>query len=113
MKDELERYFTSQLQTFTTPLFLTGTPFQNAVWQTLQKIPYGHTRSYKEIAVELAKPTAFRAVAQANAANMLSIIIPCHRVINSDQKMGGYSGGLARKEWLLTHEMKSPGERYL
>lgn len=102
---ELERYFKGQLQSFTTPHFLTGSPFQKRVWQELQKIPYGHTRSYKEIAVLLGQPTAYRAVAMANAANILPIIIPCHRVINSDGKMGGYSGGLVRKEWLLAHEV--------
>lgn len=101
---ELERYFKDELQIFTTPLFLLGTPFQKRVWQELQKIPYGHTRSYKEIAVLIGKPTACRAVARASGANILPIIIPCHRVISSDGTTGGYSGGLERKKWLLQHE---------
>lgn len=102
---ELERYFKGELQSFATPLVLLGSPFQKRVWQELQKIPYGHKLSYKEIATLLGQPTAYRAVAQANGANILPLIIPCHRVINSDGKMGGYSGGLARKEWLLQHEV--------
>lgn len=109
IKLELELYFQgmlpSQLKSFRTPLFLLGSPFQKRVWQELQKIPYGNTRSYKEIAVLLGQPTAYRAVAQANGANILPIIIPCHRVIASDGTIGGYSGGLARKEWLLQHEV--------
>lgn len=68
------------------------------------KIPPGETRSYSDIAVALGKPSAYRAVAQANGANQLAIMIPCHRVINSNGDLGGYGGGLTRKNWLLHHE---------
>lgn len=101
---ELKRYFSGQLQQFNTPLFLIGTPFQKRVWEELQKIPHGQTRSYVDIAKAIGKPSAFRAVALANGANQLAIIIPCHRVINSNEALGGYGGGIKRKEWLLKHE---------
>ena len=89
---------------FSTPLFLTGTLFQNHVWQELQKIPFGKTCAYSDIASSISKPTAFRSVAQANGANQHCIIIPCHRVVNKDGSLGGYSSGIIRKEWLLQHE---------
>lgn len=101
---ELDQYFNRKLKHFSTPLFLYGTPFQQRVWEELQKIPFGQTRSYADIAQAIGKPSAFRAVAQANGANNLAIIIPCHRVINTSGQMGGYSGGLTRKKWLLDHE---------
>ncbi|WP_438433757.1 bifunctional transcriptional activator/DNA repair enzyme AdaA [Gorillibacterium sp. sgz500922] len=101
---ELARYFAGTLTAFETPLFRFGSPFQQSVWDELVKIPPGETRSYGELARSLGKPGAFRAVAQANGANTLAIVIPCHRVINSDGGLGGYGGGLARKEWLLAHE---------
>lgn len=81
-----------------------GSPFQTSVWEQLRKIPPGKTCSYADIALALGKPAAYRAVAQANGANQLAIIIPCHRVINSSGELGGYGGGVARKEWLLNHE---------
>ncbi|WP_199617674.1 bifunctional transcriptional activator/DNA repair enzyme AdaA [Paenibacillus alkalitolerans] len=101
---ELVQYFEGTLTKFKTPLFLLGSDFQKSVWEQLLKIPPGETRSYLDIAVSLGKPTAFRAVAQANGANQLAIVIPCHRVINSDGGLGGYGGGLTRKHWLLEHE---------
>ncbi|RMX22040.1 bifunctional transcriptional activator/DNA repair protein Ada [Legionella jordanis] len=104
---ELKDYFSGHLSTFQTPLKLTGTVFQCQVWQTLMKIPFGETRSYAELAQLLCKPTAYRAVAQANGANQIAIVIPCHRVINSNNSLGGYGGGIARKKWLLEHEGKS------
>lgn len=76
-------------------------------WQALTLIPYGETRSYAQQAQSLGKPTAYRAVANANGANSLSIIIPCHRIINSSGNLGGYGGGIARKQWLLEHERKN------
>lgn len=103
---ELEGYFSGKFQEFKIPLFLIGTTFQKRVWQELQKIPRGETRSYAEIAAAIGKPSAFRAVGLANGANPLTIVIPCHRVINSDGKLGGYGGGIERKEWLLDHEKK-------
>jgi AraC family transcriptional regulator, regulatory protein of adaptative response / methylated-DNA-[protein]-cysteine methyltransferase len=101
---ELTQYFEGTLSEFKTPLFLMGSPFQQSVWEQLRKISPGETRSYADIANSLGKPTAYRAVAQANGANQLAIVIPCHRIINSNGELGGYGGGVARKEWLLTHE---------
>ncbi len=101
---ELNDYFNGTLKQFDTPLFFLGSLFQQIVWQELLKIPLGETRSYADLANAINKPTAYRAVAQANGANQLSIIIPCHRVINSDGKLGGYGGGITRKEWLIRHE---------
>lgn len=106
IEKELEEYFSGQRTIFTTPIQRLGTPFQNKVWDELMKIPCGETRSYADIAKAIGKPTAYRAVAQANGANQLAIIIPCHRVISSDGTLGGYAGGLARKEWLLNIERK-------
>ncbi|OAB40100.1 bifunctional transcriptional activator/DNA repair enzyme AdaA [Paenibacillus glacialis] len=106
IESELNEYFDGTLTVFTTPISLLGSPFQKSVWEQLTKIPPGETRSYSDIAVSLGKPTAFRAVAQANGANQLAIVIPCHRVINANGDLGGYGGGLTRKEWLLHHEKK-------
>lgn len=103
---ELEKYFSGKILEFKTPLFLIGSPFQKRVWEELQKIPRGETRSYAEIAKAIGNPSAFRAVALANGANQFAIVIPCHRVINSNGNLGGYGGGLQRKEWLLNHERK-------
>jgi len=86
------------------PLHLDGTPFQLRVWGELQRIPRGKTVSYQELATRVGNPKAARAVGQAVGANPLPIIIPCHRVINADGRLGGYSSGLHRKEWLLRHE---------
>jgi AraC family transcriptional regulator of adaptative response/methylated-DNA-[protein]-cysteine methyltransferase len=101
---ELKLYFEGKLREFKTPLFFLGSPFQKRVWEELRKIPHGTTRSYSEIAILVGKPSAFRAVARANGANQLAIVVPCHRVINKNEHLGGYGGGLARKEWLLKHE---------
>jgi AraC family transcriptional regulator of adaptative response/methylated-DNA-[protein]-cysteine methyltransferase len=101
---ELSRYFDSKLSEFKTTLGYLGSPFQNRVWEELKKIPFGETRSYAELAKAIGQPSAFRAVAQANGANQLAIVIPCHRVINKSGKLGGYGGGLIRKKWLINHE---------
>lgn len=106
IETELEGYFSNKNQEFKTPIFLLGSPFQKRVWEELQKIPKGETRSYAETAQAIGKPTAFRAVALANSANQFAIMIPCHRVINSNGDLGGYGGGIKRKEWLLKHERK-------
>ena len=103
---ELIDYFSGKLLEFKTPLFQIGSAFQKRVWEELKKIPSGKTRSYKEIASAIGKPSAFRAVALANGANQFAIVIPCHRVINSNGDLGGYGGGIKRKEWLLKHEKK-------
>jgi AraC family transcriptional regulator, regulatory protein of adaptative response / methylated-DNA-[protein]-cysteine methyltransferase len=104
IEQELELYFDGTLRKFKTPLALLGSDFQVSVCDELRKIPAGETRSYSEIAQVLGKPTAYRAVAQANGSNQIAIVIPCHRVINSNGELGGYGGGLKRKKWLLDHE---------
>lgn len=104
IEKELNQYFEGKLQEFKTPLIFLGSPFQKRVWEELKKIPSGETRSYSDIAIAIGKPTAFRAVAQANGANQIAIVIPCHRVINANGNIGGYGGGLIRKKWLLNHE---------
>ena len=101
---ELGEYFSGCRKQFSVALHTPTTPFQAAVWQALQSIPYGKTVSYQEQANRIGKPTAVRAVANANGANRVSIIIPCHRVIGSDGSLTGYAGGLQRKQWLLAHE---------
>lgn len=104
IQQELNAYFEGTLEQFQTPLQLLGSPFQQSVWKALMQIPYGETIGYAELAVSLGKPSAYRAVANANGANQLAIVIPCHRVINSNGELGGYGGGLTRKEWLINHE---------
>ncbi|APD51003.1 methylated-DNA--[protein]-cysteine S-methyltransferase [Francisella hispaniensis] len=103
-RNQLDKYFKKELKTFSIPLKLTGTDFQKQVWHELIKMPYGKTTSYLEEATNIGKPTAFRAVANANGKNLLPIIIPCHRVINTNGKLGGYTGGLDKKEFLLKLE---------
>ena len=85
-----------------------GTPFQQAVWQQLRRIPAGETRSYAEIARAIGAPTAVRAVGAANGANPIGIVVPCHRVIGSNGKLTGFAGGLDAKRWLLEHEGTLP-----
>lgn len=106
-KEQLDKYFDGQLEVFDIPLtFSTGTKFQKSVWQALKDIPFGETKSYKDIAVSIGNPKAVRAVGGANNKNPISIIIPCHRVIGSNGNLVGYASGLANKEWLLFHEKK-------
>lgn len=104
IEEELNAYFRGELKEFTTPIFLQGTPFQEKVWQSLRKIPFAVTKSYKEIAEAIENPLGSRAVGNANGANPFVIIIPCHRVVQADGSLGGYSSGLWRKQWLLDHE---------
>ena len=104
IEKELDFYFKGKLKEFKTPMKFLGTPFQIQVWEELMKIPHGETRSYSDIAHAIGKPTAFRAVAQSNGRNPLAIIVPCHRVINLNGDLGGYSSGLDRKKWLLSLE---------
>lgn len=106
IKEELQRYFDGQLIEFKTSLCFLGSPFQKQVWETLRQIPPGETRSYADLAEAIGKPSACRAVANANGANQLAIIIPCHRVINSDGKIGGYGGGIGRKQRFIDHEKR-------
>ncbi len=107
IRRELDEYFAGKRRTFDTPLRMIGTEFQRSVWEELMRIPYGEAISYMELAQRTGRPTAFRAVAQANGANQLAVIIPCHRVINASGKIGGYGGGVPRKEWLLRMEAQS------
>tara|TARA_R100000935_G_scaffold55841_1_gene86331 strand:- start:1206 stop:1676 length:471 start_codon:yes stop_codon:yes gene_type:complete len=102
--DQIEAYFNGKLQHFSFKLNPTGTVFQKKVWQELNKIPFGETRSYMQLSKELGDPKAIRAVAAANAKNPLWIVIPCHRVNGSDGSLIGYAGGLWRKKWLLGFE---------
>ena len=103
-KDLLDRYFNKTLRSFDIELDLRGTEFQKRVWAELIKIPFGKTVTYKELALKLGDIKAIRAVAAANGANPVSIIVPCHRVIGSDGSLTGYAGGLWRKQWLLDFE---------
>lgn len=107
IEKELKAYFAGTLKQFSTPIHILGSPFQKMAWNALTLIPYGETRSYAEQAQALGKPTAYRAVANANGANSLAIIVPCHRIINSNGNLGGYGGGIARKQWLIEHEQKN------
>ncbi len=101
---ELADYFAGQLRAFRTPVACVGTDFQQLVWNALQQIPSGETRSYSQIAACIGNPSAVRAVARANGANQLAIVIPCHRVIGANGDLTGYAGGLTRKKWLINHE---------
>ncbi|MDY7109642.1 MAG: methylated-DNA--[protein]-cysteine S-methyltransferase [Planctomycetota bacterium] len=108
IEDELARYFAGTLQRFGAPIIAPGTPFQQGVWRRLRKIPYGKTLSYEQLAEDIDRPGAQRAVGRANGDNRLALIIPCHRVVRSDGTLCGYGGGLWRKKWLLAHE-RNPG----
>ena len=101
---QIDEYFRGKRTSFSLELVFRGTEFQTAVWRRVIEIPYGETRSYREIAEAVGKPKAVRAVGTANAGNKIGIVIPCHRVIGSDGELIGYGGGLWRKEWLLAHE---------
>ena len=101
---ELQSYFKGNLRVFKTPLAPTGTEFQNQVWAALQDIPYGTTCAYSDLAIAVGNEKAVRAVASSNANNGLALIIPCHRVIAKGGGLGGYAGGVDKKQWLLNHE---------
>ncbi len=103
-KQQLEEYFQGQRKVFDVPLDFQGTPFQKQVWQALLTIPFGETRSYQEIAVQIGNPMAVRAVGAANGRNPISIIAPCHRVIGSNGRLVGFAGGLENKKILLQIE---------
>ncbi|MFZ3567255.1 methylated-DNA--[protein]-cysteine S-methyltransferase [Streptomyces sp. BH097] len=102
--DQLNAYFEGELREFDLPLDLHGTPFQRSVWAQLQRIPYGETRTYGELAEALGKPAASRAVGLANGKNPVGVIVPCHRVIGANGDLTGYGGGLDRKRRLLAFE---------
>ncbi|MDD3248306.1 MAG: methylated-DNA--[protein]-cysteine S-methyltransferase [Methanosarcina sp.] len=101
---QLEAYFAGQLKAFEVKLAPEGTEFHKSVWRALCEIPYGETRTYKEIAISVGKPKAYRAVGLANNRNPISIIVPCHRVIGTNGKLTGYASGLDVKEFLLRLE---------
>ena len=103
-KQELEEYFNGTRKAFTLPLDQKGTDFQLSVWKCLEEIPFGQSLSYQDIALKIDRPKAMRAVGTTNGKNPISIIVPCHRVIGSNQRLTGYAGGLDRKAWLLNHE---------
>ena len=107
-RTQLQAYFEGERQTFTLPLRLVGTAFQQEIWEVLRKIPYGKTCSYAAIAQQIGRPRAVRAVANAIGANPLSLLIPCHRVIGSSGNLTGYAGGLKAKRFLLAHEGALP-----
>ena len=103
---QLDEYFEGRRKQFSLPLNQDGTGFQAKVWDLLYQIPYGKTISYNALAKQYGDLKAIRAVASANGRNNLAIIVPCHRVIGSNQSLVGYAGGLWRKKWLLEHEAK-------
>lgn len=106
VEQELAAYFAGEKHTFTTPLAEFGSVFTRKVWDALRAIPVGELRSYSSLAADIGQATASRAVARANGANQISILIPCHRVIGADGSLTGYGGGLWRKRWLIEHERR-------
>jgi len=109
--NQLQGYFAGERQCFELPLAPSGTAFQQQVWSTLQKIPFGETWSYGQLAAHIGKPTASRAVGAANGLNPIPVIIPCHRVIGASGKLTGFGGGLDTKRYLLNLEagVRAPG----
>lgn len=106
---QLRSYFRGELRRFDVPLDLGGTPFQRAVWSALQGIPYGETRSYGDLAAEIGRPRAARAVGQAAGANPVAIIVPCHRLIAAGGSLGGFAWGPGLKRFLLEQERRAAG----
>ena len=107
MAEEIEEYFAGKRRSFDIPLSMSGTDFQRSVWKALQTIPFGETRSYKDIATQIGNPKACRAVGMANNRNPVAIVVPCHRVIGQDGSMTGYAGGISVKEYLLDVERRN------
>jgi AraC family transcriptional regulator of adaptative response/methylated-DNA-[protein]-cysteine methyltransferase len=110
LREELAKYFAGELRKFSVPVFVRGTPFQENVWRELQKISFGKTASYEEIATRVGNSRAVRAVARANGTNRICILIPCHRVIGKDGTLTGYGGGVWRKRLLLELEKRGGSE---
>jgi O-6-methylguanine DNA methyltransferase len=111
---ELEEYFSGRRRVFETPLDLRGTPFQRAVWEELLRVPYGEVRSYGEVARVLGRPRAARAVGAAVGANPIPLLVPCHRIIERDGRLGGFGGGLpAKRELLALERARLPAGRLL
>lgn len=103
---QLDEYFSGGRRTFLIPILLLGTDFQKKVWEELQRIPFGTTISYGEQAARIGDKKAVRAVAAANGANAISVIVPCHRVVGANGRLTGYGGGLGAKAFLLEHEAR-------
>ena len=103
---QLMEYFEGKRRQFTVQILPKGTVFQQAVWQSVSRIPYGMTATYGDIARAVSRPKAFRAVGMANHVNPIPIIIPCHRVLGANGSLTGYAGGLEAKRWLLEFEQK-------
>ena len=108
-QEQILEYLAGQRQVFDLPLAPQGTPFQQKVWEALKDIPYGQTRSYRDIAQAVGCPRGFRAVGMANHRNPIPILIPCHRVVGANGALTGYAGGLALKQALLALEERQPG----
>src|SRR5207237_596423 len=113
LQAELAEYFTGRRTQFQVPLVYPGTPFQVKVWDRLRQIPYGNTISYEALARHVGSPNAQRAVGLANGKNRIGIVIPCHRVVNKSGRLGGYGGGVWRKEYLLDLERQTCGQTLL
>lgn len=103
---EMAEYFNGHRRVFDLALDTPGSPFQQRVWAQLCRVPFGDTDNYQSLAIGIGKPGAARAVAAANGANRVAVVIPCHRIIGKDGSMTGYGGGIARKAWLIAHEEK-------
>ncbi len=107
LRDKIDRYFAGEIGVIDEiPTKTTGTQFQRSVWEKLRKIPNGSTISYGQLAQQIDRPKAVRAVGLANGSNPVGVVVPCHRVIGSSGSLTGYGGGLERKKWLLEHERK-------
>lgn len=107
--DQLDEYFAGTRRTFDLRLDLRGTEFQVSAWRALARVPYGRTASYADQARRIGNPRAVRAVGSANGRNPVAVVLPCHRIISSDGSLGGYTGGLKVKKWLLEHEQLVAG----
>ena len=103
---QLEEYFSGSRREFDIPMDMGGTDFQKKCWQALMEIPYGETRSYSDIAMQVGSPKGVRAVGMANHVNPIPIIVPCHRVVGKNGSLTGYAGGLDMKTWLIEHEKR-------
>ena len=113
LREQLAAYFAGELERFDLTLAPVGTPFQQAVWQALRRIPYGKTCSYRDLATDIGNAKAVRAVGLANGRNPLPIIVPCHRVIGADGSMTGFGGGIETKRALLEVEARRAGRRLI
>ncbi len=111
-KAQVLSYLAGERQRFDIDILLLGTPFQKRVWQALGSVPYGQTASYLDVARRIGQPSAVRAVAQANGANAIALVVPCHRIIRSNGELGGYGGGLRVKKRLLLLESRGQGKLF-